>query len=60
MIFTYTELKRMLQFSEQHDKQNVSLKTISCGIMEVKYIQTQDDLCKNKDNLVNITDYEKV
>lgn len=46
MIFTYTELKRMLQFSEQHDKQNVSLKTISCGIMEVKYIQTQDDLCK--------------
>lgn len=60
MIISYTELKRMLKFSEQHNKGNIFLKVINCGIVDEKYIQTQEDLWNKKDNLICITDDENL
>lgn len=60
MIFSYTELKRMLEFSEQHNKENIWLKTISSGIVDEKYIQTQYDRWDEKDNFIDITDYSNL
>lgn len=60
MIFSYTELKRMLEFSEQHNKENIWLKTVNSGIVDEKYIQTQYDRWDEKDNFVDITDYSNL
>lgn len=60
MIFSYTELKRMLEFSEQHNKENIYLKTVNCGIVDEKYIQTQYDRLNKKDNLICVTDDENL
>lgn len=60
MIFSYTELKRMLEFSEQHNKENIWLETVNCGIVDVKCIQTQHDRWDKKDVFEDITDYENL
>lgn len=60
MIFSYTELKRMLEFSEQHNKENIYLETMNCSIVDEKYIQTQKDRWSEKDNLICITDDENL
>lgn len=60
MIFSYTELKRMLEFSEQHNKENIWLETVNSGIVDEKYIQTQYDRWDEKDNFVDITDYSNL
>lgn len=60
MIFTYKELKRMLDFSEQHKQENIYLKVTNCGIIDVYEIQTQHDCWEEKDNLIDITDYDNV
>lgn len=60
MIFSYTELKRMLEFSEKHNKENIWLETINSRIVDEKYIQTQYDRWDEKDNFVNITDYSNL
>lgn len=59
IIFTYKELKRIIEFSETHNKSNVYVTSEGCGgIGDIVKVQTQQDLRDKKDNFVDVSDYD--
>lgn len=58
MIFTYNTIKKMLDFCEEHNRENIYLKVIPDPVSETFLVQTQIDCWNESKEFTDVTDYE--